>query len=186
LIVALESCASLRRAPIPAAVPGRLPVASEEIPIVNRILAASLGRGPGLGLALALGVFATGCGSGGPTMGRVSGTVKVDGQPLTKGTVTFIATDGKSPNATGALDSSGQYTLQTTEPGDGAVVGSYKVAISDVDANVMNTAVPGMPPPVQKSAISKIYLDGNTSGLTATVESGRNTKDFDLKGAGAK
>ena len=43
-----------------------------------------------------------------------------------------------------------------------------------------------MPPPVQKSAIAKIYLDGNTSGLTATVESGRNTKDFELKGAGKK
>jgi hypothetical protein len=184
LIFAHESCVSPRRAPIPATVPGRLPAASEEIPIVNRILAASLGRA--LGLGLALGVFATGCGSGGPTMGRVSGTVKVDGQPLTKGTVTFIATDGKNPNATGAIDSSGRYTLQTTEPGDGAVVGSYKVAISDVDADVMNTAVPGMPPPVQKSAIAKTYLDANTSGLTATVESGSNTKDFDLKGAAAK
>ena len=145
-------------------------------------------RPPAQGLASRwlFGVFATGCGSGGPTMGRVSGTVKVDGQPLTKGTVTFIATDGKNPNATGAIDSGGRYTLQTTEPGDGAVVGSYKVAISDADSNALNTAMPGMPAPVQKSAIAKIYLDGNTSGLTATVESGSNTKDFDLKGAGAK
>jgi len=119
-------------------------------------------------------------------MGRVSGTVKIDGQPLTKGTVTFIATDGKNPNATGAIDSSGGYTLQTTEPGDGAVVGSYKVAISDADSEAMNTAVPGMPPPVQKSAIPKSYLNANTSGLTATVEAGRNTKDFELKKAGAK
>jgi hypothetical protein len=163
-----------------------LPVASEENPIVNRIHAAGLGRHLGLGLALAFGVLGSGCGSGGPTMGRVSGTVKVDGQPLTRGTVTFIATDSKNPNATGALDSSGRYSLQTTEPGDGAVVGSYKVAISDGDSKAMNTALPGMPPPVQKSAISKIYLDGNTSGLTATVESGSNTKDFELKGASAK
>jgi len=153
---------------------------------VNRLHAAGLGRRSGLGLALAFGVLATGCGSSGPTMGRVSGTVKFNGQPLTKGTVTFIATDGKNPNATGALDSSGRYTLQTTEPGDGAVVGSYKVAISDANAEAMNTAMPGMPAPVQKSAIPKTYLDANTSTLTATVEAGGNTKNFDLTGATAK
>jgi len=151
---------------------------------VHRIHAATLGHRIGFGAALLIGLFATGCGSGGPVMGRVSGTVKVDGQPLPKGTVTFIPTDGKSPNATGTI-TDGSYTLQTTEPGDGAVVGSYKVAISDVDASALNTALPGMPAPVSKSAIPKTYLDANTSGLTATVESGSNTKDFDLKGAAA-
>src|SRR4051794_39512672 len=108
---------------------GRYPTDFQENLIVHRIHAATLGHRIGLGLALVFGLFATGCGSGGPAMGRVSGTVKVDGQPLTKGTVTFVSTDGQRPNATGAIDSNGNYTLQTTEPGDGAVVGSYKVAI---------------------------------------------------------
>lgn len=148
---------------------------------MHRIHAATPGYRIGLGVALLFGLFATGCGSGGPTMGRVSGTVKVDGQPLTKGTVTFIATDSQRPNATGTISSSGTYTLQTTEPGDGAVVGAYKVAISDVDSSALNTALPGMPAPVSKSAIPKVYLDANTSGLTANVESGSNTKDFELK-----
>lgn len=141
---------------------------------------AIVGRRLWFGFAVALGIFVTGCGGGGPSMGRVSGTVKLDGKPLTKGTVTFIATDGKNPNATGAIDSSGKYTLQTTEPGDGAVVGSYKVAISDTDTAALNTAMPGMPAPVQKSAVPKSYLDAGTSGLTATVTTGSNTKDFDL------
>jgi len=152
---------------------------------VHRNHAATLLRRAGLGVALIFGLFATGCGSGGPTMGKVSGTVKVGGQPLAKGTITFIATDGKNPNATGAIEN-GSYTLQTTEPGDGAVVGSYNVAVSDADSAVMNTAVPGMPAPVQKSGIDKKYLDAGTSGLTATVEAGSNNKDFDLNAAAGK
>jgi hypothetical protein len=159
---------------------------SRENPMMHRIHAATHAQRIGLGLALLLGLFSTGCGSGGPAMGRVSGTVKIDGEPLTKGTVTFVATDGKNPNATGTIGPGGSYTLQTTEPGDGAVVGSYKVAISDVDANALNTEMPGMPPPVAKSAVPKMYLDANSSGLTATVEAGSNTKNFELKKSGAK
>jgi hypothetical protein len=167
-------------------VPGRHSPVFEENLLVHRIHAAALGHRIGLGAALLFGLFATGCGSGGPTMGRVSGTVKVDGQPLNKGTVTFISTDSQRPNATGTISPLGVYTLQTTEPGDGAVVGSYKVAISDVDSNALNTALPGMPAPVSKSAIPKTYLDANTSGLTADVVSGSNTKDFELKKAVGK
>jgi len=167
-------------------VPRRHSFVFEENRIVQRIHAAALGHRIGLAVALSFGLFATGCGSGGPAMGRGSGAVKVDGQPLTKGTVTYFSTDGQRPNATGAIDSSGGYTLQTTEPGDGAVVGSYKVAISDADAAAANTALPGMPAPAAKSAIAKTYLDANTSGLTADVASGSNTKNFDLKGPGTK
>jgi hypothetical protein len=122
-----------------------------------------------------------GCGSGGPTMGRVSGTVTFQGKPLDSGTVTFIATDGKNPNATGAIKPGGTYSLQTSEPGDGAVVGDYKVAITDVDPSSFNTPLPGAPAAVPKSAIPKLYQDSSTSGLTAKVESGSNTKDFVLK-----
>ncbi|MEJ7638585.1 MAG: hypothetical protein WKF75_11580 [Singulisphaera sp.] len=68
----------------------------------------------------------------GPPMGRVSGTVTFQGKPLEKGTVTFISTDSQRPNATGTIQA-GSYTLQTTEPGDGAVVGDYKIAVSDID-----------------------------------------------------
>lgn len=147
---------------------------------MHRIHAATFARRVGLGLAMTFGLFLMGCGSGGPTMGRVSGTVTVDGKPLSKGTIAFISTDAQRPNATGTI-TDGSYTLQTTEPGDGAVVGEYKVGISDVDSAALNTAMPGMPAPVQKSAIPKTYQDGNTSGLTAKVESGSNTKNFDLK-----
>jgi hypothetical protein len=153
---------------------------------VERFHAAALLRRSGLGVAFMSCLLALGCGSGGPVMGRVSGTVTSQGKPLTKGTVTFISTDGQRPNATGAISSSGTYTLQTSEPGDGAVVGQYKVAISDLDPNAFNTPLPGAPVQPQKSAIPKKYLDSNTSGLTATVEPGSNRKDFELDGTDAK
>lgn len=143
----------------------------------------SFARGPQVGLFVAAiaGLLTTGCGSDGPTMGRVSGTVNYQGKPLSTGTVTFVATNGTNPNATGTIQSDGSYSLQTTEPDDGAVVGDYKVAITDVDSAVYNTPMPGMPPEVPKSAIPNKYSDSNSSGLTATVEAGRNTKNFDLE-----
>jgi len=113
-------------------------------------------------------------------MGRVSGKVTADGKPLDAGTVTFIATDNQRPNATGAIQPGGSYSLQTTEPGDGAVVGDYKVAVTDVDSKTYNTPLPGMPVEKPKSAIPKKYQDASSSGLTAKVERGSNTRDFEL------
>ncbi len=112
-------------------------------------------------------------------MGRVSGTVKVKGTPLEKGTISFTPTDGQRPSATGTI-TKGSYTLQTTEPGDGAVVGEYRVAFSDVDSAQLNTDLPGAPVKLAKSAIPKKYNDPGNSGKTATVKSGSNTIDFDL------
>jgi len=113
-------------------------------------------------------------------MGKVSGTVTAGGKPLEAGTVTFISTDSQRPNATGAIQSGGSYTLQTVEPGDGAVVGDYKVAITDVDSAALNTALPGAPVTAPKSAIPKKYQDANSSELTYKVERGSNTKNFEL------
>ena len=143
---------------------------------------AAAGRAWLARLALAVAALsAAGCGSSGPQMAPVSGTVQYQGQPLKAGTVTFAPTDGERPSATGTIQPDGTYTLQTTEPGDGAVVGDYRVAITDVDSNSYVTELPGMPPSVPKSAIPQKYTDPNTSGLTATVESGANTKDFELQ-----
>jgi len=166
---------------LPRRSPGRPPPLIEEILIVHRFHAAVLGRRIGLGVAVFAPLVVFGCGSGGPEMGRVSGTVKYQGKPLEAGTVTFIATDGQRPNATGTIQPGGSYSLQTAEPGDGAVVGDYKVAVTDIDPNSFNTALPGAPTKAAKSGIPKQYQDANSSGLTAKVESGSNTRDFDLK-----
>lgn len=148
---------------------------------MHRFRAAAPGTRIGLAVVAFSILAGAGCGSGGPAMGRVSGTVTYQGKPLDAGTVTFIAIDDKNPNASGSIQRGGTYSLQTTEPGDGAVVGEYRVAITDVDPTAFNTALPGAPPELPKSALPKQYLDASTSGLTAKVEGGSNTKDFDLK-----
>jgi len=148
---------------------------------VHRFRAAAPECRVALAVVVMSGLVAYGCGSGGPVMGRVSGTVTHEGKPLDHGTITFSPTDGQRPSATGAIQSGGSYTLQTAEPGDGAVVGEYKVAISDIDSNVFATDLPGAPVKVPKSSIPKKYSDPGTSSLTAKVERGSNKLDFDIK-----
>ncbi|RUL88306.1 hypothetical protein [Tautonia sociabilis] len=133
-----------------------------------------------LGLAVALAVVAPGCGSSGPEMARVSGTVTYQGQPLESGSVSFISTDPERANAVGTIGPDGSYELQTREPNDGAELGEYKIAISDIDPEAMNSALPGEPVPLT-SKLPQKYQDPSTSGLTRTVERGRNTFDFDLQ-----
>ena len=131
-------------------------------------------------LGLMFSVMLAGCGSSGPEMARVSGKVTYQGQPLETGTVSFISTDPARPNASGTLGPGGLYQLQTREPGDGAELGEYQVVISDLDPDAMNTALPGEP--IQLSSkLPEKYQNPATSGLTRTVERGRNSFDFDLE-----
>src|SRR5437588_6653569 len=88
-----------------------------------------------LGLLVALALTAPGCRSEGPELARVRGKVTVKGQPLTRGTVTFAATDPNRLNASSQIGSDGSYDLQSHEPGDGAELGEYVVTVSDVDVS---------------------------------------------------
>lgn len=74
----------------------------------------------------------TGCGSGGPTA-PVSGKVRVDGQPVNGGVVTFapVGTEGTvGKPAAGAVQSDGTFVLGTDAKGDGAVIGRHRVIYS--------------------------------------------------------
>lgn len=74
-----------------------------------------------------------GCGGGGASGGATTypatGTVELNGQPLSGATVIFSPV-GDQPTATATTDEDGNYTLQTYDFGDGAAAGSYKVTIS--------------------------------------------------------
>lgn len=134
-----------------------------------------------LSLAVALSVCAaglSGCGSSGPEMGRVYGKVSFNGKPVTKGTVSFVTTSPDGRNATGAIGEDGSYTLQTENPGDGALLGDYKVGLVSRDEVVLDYIPAKRVPP--KRLIPEKYENPNTSGLTAKVESGSNTKNFEL------
>ena len=87
-----------------------------------------------ISLAIALAWVATsGCGGGDegrePTV-RVSGTLTVDGKPVSKGTVHFVPEKG-SP-ATGIVQD-GKFTLTTYADGDGVIPGKNRVSVEVVE-----------------------------------------------------
>jgi hemoglobin len=92
-----------------------------------------------------------------PEGGTVKGTVHLDGKPLTRGSVVFTGEDGKT--YTRAIAADGTYAVENIPEG------TYKVSVSSARDNV----------PAK-------YANPNTSGLTATVKKGANTRDIDLSG----
>ena len=146
-----------------------------------------------------LALVCIGCGSGSthpPTI-KVSGKVTLDGAALAGAVVTF-SPDGQGGHAaSGTTDASGTYQLTSFESGDGAVAGSYKVAvtktvgssdpaagITDMDAayKAADKAKSGGGGASQeKEAVPNKYTNSITSGLTATVKAeGPMTLDFPL------
>ena len=130
---------------------------------------------------LGASAFLAGCGGGGspaPATVPVKGVVKYQGKPVPKLSVAFIP-DSKGMVASGTTDSYGKFTLMTSKPGDGAMVGTYKVAISFVPDGIPEMpGLPGTEKPLPPSPIPVKYADGNTSGLTKTVEKDASKNDF--------
>ena len=133
-----------------------------------------------LGIVVGVSTCFAGCGGApddAPETVAAKGTVTVDGKPMPGLSVAFIPASGKL--ATGETDDQGNFTLTTNQPGDGAVVGSYSVAVNHIPEEV-SEAMPGMdgykkpePPPFARK-----YTDAQTSGLTATVDADPSKNDF--------
>jgi hypothetical protein len=119
------------------------------------------------------------CGQSGPEKARVSGKVTYNGKPVPKGTITFVPVAQGGRNAVGTLETDGSYRLQTEQPGDGAILGEYKVTIYAHDEQVLDY-IPAKPVAPKILAPTK-YENPNTTDLKATVQRGSNTKDFELK-----
>ncbi len=127
------------------------------------------------GLACAL---LAGCSRDMP-MGRVSGRVTFEGNPVTEGQIVFQPEQG--PAASGLLDAEGRYRLSTHAPGDGAVQGLHRVTIVPAEAGVqLQPGQPPAPPTAPKFNLPEKYLRPETSELTAEVAAGSNTFNFAL------
>jgi hypothetical protein len=117
-----------------------------------------------VGLVLAL---IAGCGGDveGPPTVPVSGTLTVDGKPVSQGTVHFHPANGRP--ATGMVKD-GKFTLTTYTEGDGAIPGKNQVSVEvveevptkDGDTTVKSLILPRYMNP----ATSKIQLDLRASG----------------------
>jgi hypothetical protein len=103
-------------------------------------------------LYIALGLLA-GCGN---PLGRyaISGTVTVDGAPLTKGNISFQPTENQ-PTSSGAVVAGGKFSIPRDS---GLAVGKYRVVVNAAVPGTEGKAVlpdaqPGDPPPPAKELI---------------------------------
>ncbi|MBA2117512.1 carboxypeptidase-like regulatory domain-containing protein [Bremerella alba] len=121
-------------------------------------------------------VWCSGCSSAKPSdqpdLGEVSGTVTLDGNPLSDATVSFQSVElGRM--ASGKTDAQGHYELILLNDTKGAVVGANKVFIT--------TAQPGddaNPGSAKRETLPKKYHE--KSELTADVKAEPNEFNFDL------
>ena len=122
---------------------------------------------------------AGGCTSSGdegfPETVPVKGKVSMAGQPLSKGSISFIPNSGRP--ATALIQPDGTYVLGTFKEKDGAVPGHFRVTVTATTADPNQMPRPGDPPP--KNLVPKKYNRPESSGLTADVEK-KDTKDFDF------
>ncbi|OWK46803.1 hypothetical protein [Fimbriiglobus ruber] len=138
-----------------------------------------------LALVLMLAVSFAGC-SGRPAVGKVKGTVTLDGKPLPRGSITFETT-GQRP-AMGTIENGEIIAVTLYDPGDGAVVGPNKVGIVSTDEVYGPSGIPNpgeKEPPkakmiVYSSAVPKQYNDPGTSQLTVDIKKGENVVEFKL------
>ncbi|MCS7239390.1 MAG: carboxypeptidase-like regulatory domain-containing protein, partial [Thermoguttaceae bacterium] len=99
------------------------------------------------------------------------------GNPVEGALVTLVPPEPSRRGAVGRTDASGRFTLTTFEPGDGALPGSYNVAISKV---VLEGEAPpetptetgGVEPDkrVSKDLLPPKYKVAATSGLKAEIQ----------------
>jgi hypothetical protein len=108
-----------------------------------------------------------GCGSGGPQVAPVTGTVTLDGKPLPNAEVVFAPVDGGRPSTARTVDG-GQYELLFKRGQPGASVGPHTVRIW------ISTEVVKNPPKIPARYDSQ-------SELKRDVKSGENVFDFNIE-----
>jgi hypothetical protein len=120
-------------------------------------------------LGLVLVVLTVGCGTTGPEVASVSGTITLDGKPLENATVTFQPVSGRP--SFGTTDKDGKYEMGYTLQRSGVMLGKNSVYIRTRMENESGQVV-------QKEFLPAKYHD--RSELTAEVEKKANVIDFQL------
>jgi hypothetical protein len=101
---------------------------------------------------------------------KVTGTVTLDGEPLPNASISFSPESGSGVVSVGGSDASGRYELYYADGKTGAKIGRYKVCATTESPHM------GIP-----ESVPKKYLSPDTTDLTVTVNSGKNTINLELK-----
>ncbi len=115
-----------------------------------------------------------GCSSG-PDLGEVTGTVRVNGQPLAYALVVFQPVDPPGAYGSAYTDQQGQYRLLFSRDRDGAPVGVHRVCIRAGKRDEL---------PADAKASHPVLLPAkynDDSQLERRVVSGSNVHDFELE-----
>jgi hypothetical protein len=131
------------------------------------------------GVAISL-VALVGCSKQSSALTEVSGTVTLDGKPLSGVLVTFypvsaVSTDARRAYSKGTTDESGKFTLTCEDGRPGAVTGKHKVTV-DWPRNY-DRSVPAKPtaPPIPTP-----YTLVSTTPMEKEVAAGPNTIAVEL------
>jgi hypothetical protein len=122
---------------------------------------------------VAASLVLAGCGPGGPKIVPVSGIVLIDGKPLTYGHIQVLPS-GWRP-ASGHIGADGRFTLTTTDPNDGCVVGTHPAVI---------LAGESITPETMKWHAPEKYADVKTSGLTVNISGPTDDLKIELQSDG--
>src|SRR5688572_3766102 len=131
-----------------------------------------------ISIAILCAVAWSGCGSSGPQLARVSGTVKMDGAPLKDAFVTFTPEQAGRPSF-GGTDANGYYDLVYTDTKKGALPGQHTVKVSTHQGANPDAGTKAQPERVPAKYNSK-------SELKKKVEPGSNTIDIEISSTDGK
>ncbi|WP_417848391.1 hypothetical protein [Thalassoglobus sp.] len=130
---------------------------------------------------LTLGFVTLLCGCGGgvtdqPNLGRVTGVITLDDEPLSGAVVVFTPESGRS--SMGETNEDGQYELVYIRDTKGATIGTHSVTISKQEAPA--GANPNEPDAGSPAELVPARYNSATT-LTAEVKAEGNEIDFPLK-----
>lgn len=111
----------------------------------------------------------------GPALGTVTGTVKVNGQPLPYAYVVFQPIDPPGAYGSAYADETGEYVLQFSRARAGAPVGTHSVSIRAARGEELDEG------DVKLARIQIPEKYNSASELKREVKPGSNVHDFDLE-----
>ena len=117
----------------------------------------------------ALMIAFAGCGDGRPPRVPVSGSVLIDGQPLTRGNIKFVPEGGR-PSA-GSIGEDGKFTLTCYDGNDGAIPGMHRVQVAS-NRIISDSKIEWFAP--------RSYADFRTSGIEVQIQEPTNDLKIEL------
>ena len=116
-----------------------------------------------------------------PTRVAISGTVKIDGEPLDRGSVKFVPQDARP--SSGKIDENGHFTLTCYDGQDGAVLGTHRVQIRALEF-ISETKTKWFVPPKYadfRTSELEIEVSEPTDSLVIELEWGKKKGPYILR-----